>query len=141
MNIKYVVVIAVVAVIAIASISAVMFLTPAHITITGAGASIWHGTQYVADGNNTALDPSFEGEITWIIFHFNITATKNTQLNLDDCTLTIDGQSPTVLHKEGGTINLQSGEVVEGSATFYVEGIYENNFQLGYNGPADVEIS
>lgn len=143
MNNKYVIAVAVVVTIAIVAVSGVIFFggEPAHITITGANDSIWHGTQYVTNGNNTHIDASYNGMVTYVIFHFNLDTTKNTQLDLADCSLTINGQTPPILYTDNGLINLQSGEVNECSATFYVEGIFENGFQLNYNGTADVEIT
>ncbi len=139
-NQKYLALACIVAVVAIACVSFVLLYNPpAHITVSN--TRILHDTQYAVNGNITALDPLFEGEVTWVIFYFDLSTTKTEQFNLADFTLTINGQAPNIIYNNGTLCNIYKDQTNECSVSFYVAGAYAGGFELIYNGPADVEIN
>jgi len=133
------VVIAIIAIIAISGIAYVEFSLPARITIT---YSAIRGTENITASGYPLIDKiGYNGIVTWVQFYLNITTTKSTTLNLNDCYIKCDDKSLTVMNENAGPINLQSGQVVAGSVGFILEGNITGNFQLIYNGKANVNIA
>ena len=133
------VVIAIIAIIAISGIAYVEFSLPARITIT---YSAIRGTENITASGYPLIDKiGYNGIVTWVQFYLNITTTKSTTLNLNDCYIKCDDKSLTVMNENAGPINLQSGQVVAGSVGFILEGNITGNFQLVYNGKANVNIA
>ncbi len=116
--------------------------TPNYLgSLTVFPTSIWHGTQYAVNGNITHLDPSFEEEMTWVIFRFDLLAAETGQFDLADFTLTINGQAPNIIYSNGAPLYIYKDQINECSIWFYVAGAYAGGFELIYNGPADVKIN
>ena len=133
----------VVAIIAIVTVSGIAYVAlnslPARITIT---YSAIRGTENVTASGYPLIDKiGYNGIVTWVQFYLNITTTKSTTLNLSDCYVKCDDKSLTVMNENAGPINLQSGQVIAGSVGFILEGNVTGNFQLVYNGKANVNIA
>jgi hypothetical protein len=131
--------VAIVAIVAIGGIAYLVLSSPAHITIA---YSLIHGTENITANDYPLIDKiGYNGIVTWVLFYLNITTTKSTTLNLNDCYIKCDNQSLTVMNENAGPINLQSGQIIAGSVGFILEGNITGNFQLVYNGKANVNIA
>jgi len=103
------------------------------------------GVEHITDENRTlsclATDSDYVGDVTYLIIYQNVTTTTNAQISLNDFEVTCDGQPLTVLERSLGVpidlVSDQNNEVILG---LVVEGAQKGNFELHYNGSADVEI-
>ena len=132
----------IIAVIVIVGISGVAYVvlnsSPARITITYTST---HGTEDITASNYPLIDKiGYNGIATWIVFNLNITTTKSTAFNMNNCSIKCDSQSLIVMNENALVVNLQSGQINSGTVDFLIEGNVTGNFQLGYNGTADVDI-
>jgi hypothetical protein len=103
------------------------------------------GVEHITDDNRSlsclAADSDYVGDVTYVIIYQNVTTTKDTQISLDDFDVTYADQPLAVIERSSGVpidlVSDQNNEVILG---LVVEGAQKGNFELHYNGSADVEI-
>lgn len=115
----------------IVTIVALIFLlnTPPKIDIT-----------YSSKYGNTQRDYGVNN--TYILFYLNVSTTRDCQFDFGTLSLTCNGQPITpIATTNTDKINLQSRQVNQWQLDYTVEGDVKGNFQLVYNGTAQVTLN
>lgn len=125
------IIIVAIAIIAISGFYVLSNSLPARITITYYST---HGTENVTANEYPLIDKiGYNGTVTWVQFYLNATSTKDTELNLDYCSIKC-GDTPLVIMDENSEIiSVQKGQVNAGAVGFILEGVVTGNFELTCN--------
>lgn len=129
MNKKITAIIAAVVIVAVVASVGVIFPTNSPPKININYASKYGNTQY--SNNNT-----------YILFYLNVTTTKNCQFDFGTLGLTFNGQPITAIQTTNtDKIDLKSGQINQWQLDYTVQDDMTGNFQLTYNGTAQVTLS